>query len=173
MSKGGVLFRKLEELDRYLAELERLREHSFEDLATNLQLTWSVEHGLQLSIQIVFDIGNHILAALGETDIRDYTEMIEKLGERGIIPDNFAARIRGMAGFRNILVHEYADVDLREVYRILQERLEDFREFARYIGSYIVEHKVDQSPRGQMGGDRLLQQLADLFYKECKKECKA
>ncbi|MBI4640822.1 MAG: DUF86 domain-containing protein [Candidatus Tectomicrobia bacterium] len=140
MSERTILVRKLEELDRYLAELERLRGHTFEDLATSLSLAWSVEHGLQLSIQIVLDIGNHILAALGEQEIENYVEVIEKLGERGIIPEDFSARIRGMAGFRNILVHEYAEVNLREVYRILQERLDDFREFARYIGNYIIEH---------------------------------
>lgn len=127
MSGRGVLLRKLEELDRYLAELERLRQHAFEDFAASLQLTWAIKHGLQLSIQ-------------GEQDIEDYAGVIKKLGERGIIPQDFAARIRGMAGFRNILVREYAEVDLREVYRVLQERLEDFREFARYIGNYIVEH---------------------------------
>ena len=139
MSERIVLLRKLEELDSYLAELERLRQHTFDELGTSLHLRWSIEHGLQLSIQIVLDVGNLILAALGEHDIEDYAEVIEKLGEHGIIPKDFSARIRGMAGFRNILVHEYAEVNLREVYRILQERLDDFLEFARYAGNHIIE----------------------------------
>lgn len=139
MSERIVLLRKLEELDSYLTELERLRHRTFDELASSLQLRWSIEHGLQVCIQIVLDVGNHVLAARGEHDIEDYAEVIEKLGEHNIIPRDFSTRIRGMAGFRNILVHEYGEVNLREVYRILQERLDDFREFARYVGNHIIE----------------------------------
>ena len=42
-----------------------------------------------------------------------------------------------MIGFRNILVHEYLDIDREIVYDVLQERLEDFGElrkaFARLL----------------------------------------
>ncbi|MBI5038667.1 MAG: DUF86 domain-containing protein [Nitrospirae bacterium] len=49
----------------------------------------------------------------------------------------FVESIRGMAGFRNILVHEYATVDLKQVYNVLHTRLNDFREFARHVDIYI------------------------------------
>lgn len=137
MNAQEPLIEKLRALDRYLVELERLRRYSFEEVRTNLQRTWAIEHGLQLAIQIVIDIGSHLLAALGERDVQDYTDVIEKLGEYRILPPEFASTIRGMAGFRNILVHEYVAVDVFEVYRVLQERLGDFREFARYVSAYI------------------------------------
>lgn len=34
-----------------------------------------------------------------------------------------------MAGFRNVIVHEYARIDADTVVRILREHLEDFRRF--------------------------------------------
>lgn len=90
MSEKAVLFKKLEELDQYLAELERLRQLTFEELAASLRLRWSVEHGLQLSIQIVLDMGNHILAALG--------------GDSGIALDiNVDSLIQESEEVRNIL----------------------------------------------------------------------
>lgn len=116
MSRHALLFQKLRELDRYVTELERLRSYSFEEIASNLSLLWAVEHGLQLSIQILIDIGSHLLTTLGEQEAEDYTEVIEKLGARRVIPQKFALMIRGMAGFHNLLVHEYAEVDLQEVY---------------------------------------------------------
>ena len=37
-------------------------------------------------------------------------------------------------GFRNLIVHEYGNLDLAIVYRVAQENIEDLQEFARSIG---------------------------------------
>lgn len=42
-----------------------------------------------------------------------------------------------MAGFRNILVHEYAKIDLNKLAEVLNTSLSDFREYAGYIMTYI------------------------------------
>jgi uncharacterized protein YutE (UPF0331/DUF86 family) len=51
----------------------------------------------------------------------------------GVLPPEFAARFRSVAGFRNVLVHGYLQVDLEVVRRILAERLDDFERFAERI----------------------------------------
>ncbi|OQX81996.1 MAG: hypothetical protein B6D56_00990 [Candidatus Omnitrophica bacterium 4484_70.1] len=88
-------------------------------------------------MQIVIDVGNHILAAIGESQIEDYTDIIDKLGERNIISAEFAQSIRGMVGLRNILIHEYSSIDLNKVYDILQNKLDDFYKFIEYIEDYL------------------------------------
>jgi len=55
------------------------------------------------------------------------------MGELGVLPVDFSQRLAPIAGFRNILVHEYISVDWDQVYENLQ-RLEDldrFRELVR------------------------------------------
>lgn len=99
-----------------------------------------VLHGLQLSIQSVMDVGNHILATVGENQIEDYVDIIDKLGERNIIPSEFAQAIRGMAGLRNILIHEYTRIDLNKIYELLQNRLRDFYNFIKYINQFIKKN---------------------------------
>lgn len=42
-------------------------------------------------------------------------------------------RLRDMAGFRNVLVHGYAELDLDVVEEVLVERLDDLLDFAREI----------------------------------------
>ena len=133
-----LIRKKLGELENNILTLERLKNYSLRELQDNREKTWSVEHGLQLTIQIVIDTGNHILAASGEQEIEDYVDVIDKLGERDVIPAEFAEAIRGMAGFRNILIHEYATVDLKKVYYVLQNQLDDFRKFAQYIDLYLM-----------------------------------
>ena len=132
-----LIRKKLSVLENNVHTLERLRSYSLTDLQKDREKAWSVEHGLQLSIQIIFDTGNHILAAKGEQEIEEYVDVIDKLGEKGIVPSEFAQAIRGMAGFRNLLIHEYASVDMKKVYDILQNRLDDFRKFAGYIDTYL------------------------------------
>ncbi|MCC6545046.1 MAG: DUF86 domain-containing protein [Nitrospirae bacterium] len=73
----------------------------------------------------------------------DYVDVIDKLGEREVIPSEFSQTIRGMAGFRNILIHEYAAVDIKKVYHVLHNQLDDFRKFAEYIDAYLVLHSTE------------------------------
>ena len=128
---------KFAELNRNLKELQRLRGDKFVELTGSLSKQWAISHGLQVSIQIIIDTGNHILAAVGVNAIDEYVDVIDRLGEQKIIPKKFAGRIRGMAGLRNILVHEYDAVDMKIVYNILQHRLDDFYRFTGYINRFL------------------------------------
>lgn len=74
------------------------------------------------------------------TNARDYQEVIELLGERGIIPKDFASRNKKLAGYRNRLVHMYLEITPDEIYAIMLEHLGDLRGFAEYF------RKVGASP---------------------------
>ncbi len=133
--------KKLRELRRYVAELKKFQGKNLASLEDSLSDLWAIEHGLQLAIQCVIDIGNHLLASMGSNQIEDYVDVIDNLGKNKILPPAFARRIRSMAGFRNILVHEYADVDLSIVHRVLNHRLSDFPAFIQHIERYLTHHK--------------------------------
>jgi uncharacterized protein YutE (UPF0331/DUF86 family) len=52
-----------------------------------------------------------------------------KLGKHRVIPQEFSDQIKGMAGLRNILIHEYLKVDRKKLFDYLRYRLEDFVQF--------------------------------------------
>ncbi len=135
-----LIMEKLKELDRYLQQLELHKDVTLKELAENLDEIWIIERGLHLSIQILLDIGNHILAGEGIA-IEGYSEIFIKLAAIEAIPIEFAEKIKGMAGFRNILVHEYASIDLKKLVAALDTGLQDFRNFAGYIVKYIDENR--------------------------------
>lgn len=110
-------------------------------LDNNLDRAWIIQHGLQLSIQVILDIGNHILAGAGNP-AKDYSEIFEKLGQIDVIPADFAESIKSMAGLRNILVHEYADLNLEKLVDALNNRLDDFSKFSVHVMEYLEK---DQS----------------------------
>ncbi len=133
-----LIIKKLQELNRYLKELEDSRNISWDEFHSSIGKQWMICHGIQLSIQSLIDVGNHILSALGENQIEDYSDIIDKLGERNILPSEFAQSIRGMVGLRNILVHEYARLDIKIIYDILQNKLEDFYKFTKHINQFLI-----------------------------------
>ncbi|MBE3572938.1 MAG: DUF86 domain-containing protein [Moorella humiferrea] len=136
MVDAAVIKRKLQQLESYLGQLEKYKHVKASDLEKNMELAWIVEHGLQLSIQVVLDIGTHILAEEGII-VDEYSNIFGELAELGVLPEKFAQDISGMAGFRNILVHEYGKVDMEKVADIMNHHLDDFRQYARYIVKYL------------------------------------
>jgi len=129
--------RKLESLREYVGYLKSYQGSTIEDLRGNPTLRGAVERYLHLSAESVFDIAEMVIAESGLRKPEEYRECIEILGEAGILPAAFAASFAPLAGFRNILVHEYAKIDLTEVQRHLQEGLDDFERFAGFIAEYL------------------------------------
>jgi len=136
-----LITKKLSELKNNLKVLYELKETPFGELSDSVKNQWTIFYGLQVSIQIIIDIGNHILASIGENQIEDYVDIIEKLGKRGVIPENFANKIRNMPGLRNILVHEYGVINIKKIYDILQNNLSDFEDFILYITEFLKKEK--------------------------------
>ncbi len=119
--------------------LQTLRKHSGTDkseLESDREKRWIVERGLQLCAQNVLDIATHIAAGTGH-DVSDYAAAIDQLAAAGVLPSSFAKRFRAVAGFRNVLVHGYLDVDLAVVHRLLNEDLGDFTEFAGHVDRFL------------------------------------
>lgn len=140
MSPGGVdrdiLRRHLLALDSALKNLRRHAGRPLEALTDDTDEAWAVERGLLLCIQNALDIASHLAAGTGH-DVPNYTSAIDLMATLGIMPAEFVARFRGAAGFRNVVVHAYLDVDLTIVHSLINERLSEFEEFARYIQQYL------------------------------------
>jgi uncharacterized protein YutE (UPF0331/DUF86 family) len=58
-----------------------------------------------------------------------YRETFQVLSYAGIIPEELANALADLAGFRNVLVHSYWDLNMDEIYSILQNDLRTLRSF--------------------------------------------
>lgn len=137
MHDRPVIEAHLQNMEEALANLGRYRELSLEEFSRDLSFIWIVSKGLEILIQNLLDIGAHILASEIKNDWDDYSEIITKLGQHQIIPEAFSKKIQGMAGLRNILVHEYLRVDVKKLYDHLKNRLSDFTEFMAFVQQYL------------------------------------
>lgn len=128
-----IIQKRLRKLSEYVKLLKLLQKEKKEKFINDPFVYGNVERYLQLAIQSVIDISNHILSEHNINGISDYRDVIEKMGQEKFLPLEFAKHIAPMAGLRNILVHEYIEVEREKLYEILENYINDFNEFGKYI----------------------------------------
>ena len=137
MVKAEVIRRRLNKLDEYLSILRDLQKYDYQAFISNPERYGSAERFLQLVIETVLDLGNHVIAELALGVVNWYSDIPAILVETGHIDDDLKEKWIRMIGFRNILVHEYTDIDLQVVYEVLQHQLGDIEAlkqvFARFL----------------------------------------
>ena len=130
---------RVDGIGKNLAKLRHLGELDF-DAFRDGDAFDLVQHHLRLALEGVFHIGSHILSRLPGGRAVEYGEIAKKLGEHGIVEKKFAEEtLFPMARLRNLLVHHYADIDAKELYRIVQEDLPDIEHFLSSV-KQVIEH---------------------------------
>lgn len=132
-----ALRERLLRLEEVISRLEELRRLGPVTAAGDFRNAWSAERGLQLGAEIVLDIGNHILSAHFGVSAVDYEDIIEQLGVAGVIEPSLRERLRGLGGFRNILVHDYLRLESRRIEDFITRAPSDFSDFALAIRSWL------------------------------------
>jgi uncharacterized protein YutE (UPF0331/DUF86 family) len=125
-------------LDEVLSHLAGHAGRPASLLRTSVDERWTVERGLLLCTQHVLDLATHIAASAGR-DAPDYRTAIDELGRLDVISADLAARLLPLAGFRNALVHGYLAIDVDRIHGVLNDHLDDVREFARQLDAYVTK----------------------------------
>ena len=122
---------------RVVGDLRQFAEVSEEAFLANRERQYAVLHALQLAIEASIDIATHICAADDLGIPSSYSEAFDLLERAGVVDAALADDLRRMARFRNRIVHFYAQIDLRAVYRMLEDRLSDFDRYLVAIEKYL------------------------------------
>ncbi len=130
---------RLKKLKEYLKILKSYQKYSFKEYKENETLRGAAERYFQLSVEAIIDIGEIIISNIGLRKAEDSRDVIDILGEANVLPDKFAYHFGPVASFRNILVHDYLDIDNKEVYSHLQKDLGDFDKFSKYIAKFLMK----------------------------------
>jgi len=132
-----IRFNKLQE---YVKILKELRKHSKNEFLKDYHVYGLTERYLQLAIECLLDIGSMMIVQYDMRKPSTKQEIIEILEEEKVLPSDFTHHLAGIAGFRNILVHDYVKIDRARIYEYLQKNLPQFDVFLRYIKKYIQKH---------------------------------
>lgn len=140
MVSENIIRKRLERLEVSLKRLESKKGISEEEFLKNWEVQDVVLRELQIAIEACIDISTHIISEKGWETPERYRDVVEILERHRVIPKNYKEKLSKMIAFRNIIVHEYLQVDLKTVYRILHQ-LDDFREFANHIENFLKKEK--------------------------------
>lgn len=132
-----TLAKKLEYLRKQLDALEVYRVLPKEELLAVQEKRLAVERLLELSIQSVIDCSRLLVSLEDLRSIRDERDALLILAHKNIVPQDLADRLLQAKGFRNVLVHDYVDIDPDLLCQHLQEDTGYLWAFARALAEYL------------------------------------
>jgi uncharacterized protein YutE (UPF0331/DUF86 family) len=124
-----VIRGRIQFIEDSLKLLESLAPQPLDEFENDFRNVEAAKHLLQVAIESMLDICTHIVARLRLGMPHDDRETLALLRDKGLLPAEHIATYQAMNSFRNRVVHLYLTADPGEVYRILQEELDDFRMF--------------------------------------------
>lgn len=137
--KRNTLLERLKELDVVVAELRQHQATTLADLRTDLSRRWILERGLIAAATLILDIAEHILSGHFGVYADSYEESLTGLRRQQVISEPLYEAIKGLGGFRNVLVHLYQDIDPQQVLDSYHKALTVFPQFAAEILAWIEQ----------------------------------
>ncbi len=130
MENKAVILNKFESIERcinrineeYQGDKNSLDDYTKED---------AIILNLQRACELVTDIAMYIVSSRKLGLPQSKKEAFELLFKNGIISEETFKNMKGMIGFRNIAVHDYKEIDDEILIDVIENHLEDLKNFAR------------------------------------------
>jgi len=129
-------FARLEEALRRLKPHANVERDSF---LRSADLRDIVDRNFHVALEALIDLANHLVATRGLPKPETNAELFDVLTRASHLSESLGRRLRGWVGFRNILVHEYAQMDYELVHKALTVDLEELREAGRVFGELLAD----------------------------------
>ena len=129
--------RRLVSLRRILGELEKYRNTAAHELRANLSHMYAVFFMIQQIIDLATDINQHI--ATTSLDCVDSTSRrgFENLIRAGILPAELAQDFYKSSALRNVITHQYVEVNLDIIAASIPAVLEVYGKYTKSIGNWV------------------------------------
>lgn len=131
-----IIRKLLDELKDYLSDIENMN-FAENDLLESRDIQHLLSHRLHMAVEVSIDIAMHMASALELPGRESATDVIMLLGKEGIISNDLAERLEKAPKLRNLLIHGYAKIDYRFLFRDYKKDIQDLKEFALEIKNYL------------------------------------
>ncbi len=140
MIDKNILVNIITNLEEYLSDLEEIKENkNLTDYQKDKVIRRYTERTLQMAIEACLDIAHHLISYQGLREPVDNKDCFQVLQENSIIPLDLTDKLKRMAQFRNVVVHDYIKVDPEIIYGILQNNLPDIATYAQTIAKQYLD----------------------------------
>ena len=118
-----VIADKLERLRRCVQRIEHKRPPTLAALAADVDLQDILSVNLERAVQLCVDIAAHIIASREVPAPTTMAAAFEALHALHVLSPDLANSMKKAVGFRNILVHNYQEIDWGIVFNICHHKL--------------------------------------------------
>ena len=139
MVDKALVLRKLAELEEYLGQIREYRNITIELYSSDWKIQRIIERTLQIMIETCADIAGHIISDRGYRIPKSYADTFKVLQEENMLEKELFETMEKMAKFRNIVVHNYGNIDASIVVNIIKRHLDDFLTYKNAIINMLKE----------------------------------
>lgn len=111
----GVVQARLRLIEGLLDDLEGIGELTATMLEQDRMLRHAVERILSQLVELAVAANSHVSATVLNEAPKDYRSSFQLAATAGLIGADLAAELQPSVGLRNVLAHEYVDIDLEMV----------------------------------------------------------
>jgi len=138
--RAATVLQKTALIDEMLRGIATLPLDSAAAFARDPHDVAAAESYVRRALEMVLDLGRHILAkGLGQ-DALEYKQVAVALREAGVLDGPLGEALFEMAGYRNRLVHFYDEVGTPELYEICVDRVDDVRRVRDALLDWLRRH---------------------------------
>lgn len=133
MVNADLMISKAAAIKKHLSRIEKKADIDLTAFMADIDTQEIVLFNLQMAIQNCIDIAAHIISDENLGVAASNNEMLYILEEHGYISPDLTEKMVKAIGFRNLIVHEYAKLDLRQVLQIAKTDIVDLSKFLKAI----------------------------------------
>ena len=121
--KESTLLRKWEKLNEYFNDIYTYKDLSLSEYLKQKNTKYAIERLLFLIAETILDFLEHILASKFDVISESYEDIIKNAMKYEIITENLYKDLKGLGSFRNILAHEYLELNDEHVYQNIKKMI--------------------------------------------------
>lgn len=133
--KNDVILNKISIIERCVKRVRDEYDNNPENLK-NYTKQDSIVLNLQRACEASIDLAMHIVAEKKLGLPQSSREAFTLLEAEDIIPSSLGQKMKAMVGFRNIAVHDYQEINLVILQKIVEEHLIDFMVYTKTLLMY-------------------------------------
>ncbi|SHI16267.1 type VII toxin-antitoxin system HepT family RNase toxin [Sporanaerobacter acetigenes] len=133
-----VIKQRLNQLSTSINKIERFKEISLEEFLKDDIIQDVVEYNLFIAINMMIDIATHIVVDNNMGNPETLGEAFNILNKEKYLNDEETKVYKNMVGLRNILSHEYINIDKKIIYSILKNNLIEIKKFVIFVSDNFI-----------------------------------
>jgi len=130
--RNDVILNKVQVVERCIKRINEEYDNNPDNLKDFTRQD-SIILNIQRACEACIDLAMHIVSEKGLGIPQSSREVFDILYNNGMVPGELAARLKAMVGFRNIAVHDYQQLNLEIVQKIVEKHLDDLRAFCTLV----------------------------------------